>query len=39
MESSINLYQEIRSLSDIEIVTFFGPPNTEIDDSHLQAMK
>ena len=38
MESSINLYQEIRLLSDIEIVTFFGPPNTEINDSQLQAM-
>lgn len=37
MESSIKMYQDIRSLSDDEILAFFGPP-TDISMQQLQAM-
>jgi len=38
MESSIKLYQQIRSLSDMEIIAYFGPVDNEVDYSQLQAM-
>lgn len=39
METSIKMYQEVRLLSDDEIMAFFGPVKTPLDHSQLQAMR